>query len=184
MKATEIDTLAEGRAALQHTGRLLAAMAAGAVRDRIDELVAKDDKIRSHICFAETRPPTAEHGEAAKLIADVCARDLGIDTPPVVWMAPETDLETCYAIAHGIRDWPHVWWRRTPGLILYGLYTPSDGTVWINAHAAAERPLYDVLATVAHEVRHAAGGNEPEARAYGPTWPAILNRQADMELPA
>ncbi len=174
----ELDVLERGRRVLGQVKVTIDAIGVLRIKDRLDAALRYDQKVRSHTCYMECAPPTPEHDTVALMVRDLCAADLGIEPPELHWMTPETDYATLYAIAYGHRDWPHVWYPKED-CVINGVCTYDDGHIWINADATRERPLRDVLATVAHEVRHAAGGDEDAAYAYGPTWHGILTRLAN-----
>lgn len=107
-------------------------------------------------------PVLARAGQAC---LEMCAAELGIDPPPLTWMVPESAKERSYAERY-MRDWDHL----ELDARVYGAYHLATGRVWVRADLGFEKTMQ----YVAHEVRHAAGGDEDEARAYQAQWAARL----------
>lgn len=148
----------------------LAEVAANVQRAEMDAIASnlkstaadEQQRERTAMYWSESAAPSAVVEHAAWAALKVCSRDLGIDLPLLRFFAPETPAERRYADVHGDRDWPYF---VTDEKVL-GAYQPAFKTVWIARDLRADR----LIEIVAHEVRHAAGGDEDEARTYQSRW--------------
>lgn len=132
------------------------------VHERFCDFVEHERKLRaSRLVYVDAGPPIPEIADAAESMLRICARELGIDPPPLIWMMAETPAQAAWA-AERPREWPHIFTDRR----LYGAFHEHTGTVWCRSDLTLDR----TLTTVAHEVRHAAGGDEDEAQAYEARW--------------
>ncbi|MEO5874775.1 MAG: hypothetical protein ABIS86_21265, partial [Streptosporangiaceae bacterium] len=118
--------------------------------------------------YTDCSAPSAAHAKTAALMMELCAAELGIEAPlPVlVWFTPESAKAKAYVKQYGVRDWSSLG-SEDP---LWGAYRKNDHTVWISAGL----PVGQAMEIVAHEMRHAAGGDEDEAQAYERAWSAKL----------
>ncbi|GAB2820592.1 hypothetical protein GCM10022221_18150 [Actinocorallia aurea] len=134
------------------------------------ELSAIRERIRedSGFTYSECAAPSLGHQAAAEMMMHTTARELGIEAPlpRLLWFSPETAAEKAYARKYGCRDWDAI----ATDVPVRGAYRKGDHTVWI----AAGLSHADVMATVAHEMRHAAGGDEQAAQDYEQGWHARL----------
>lgn len=138
-----------------------------AIKDRLALCAIKDDhdrQTRRH--WSECPPPPPATVSLAWRVLKLCSDQLGVDLPLLRWFGPETPDEADYAAKHGERDWPHF---RTNEDVR-GAWQGHCRTVWI----AADLSTASLIATVAHEVRHAAGGDEADAQAYEKQWISTL----------
>lgn len=106
--------------------------------------------------------PDSTLGKAGAACVDLVAAELGIPAPGLSWIVPETAQEAAYA-AKWAREWPAVPVRTRTGI--WGACVPNRGIF-----VRADLPFEALVETVAHEVRHAAGGDEPAALAFGREW--------------
>lgn len=101
-------------------------------------------------------PPDAKAARAAEMMINLAARDFGISSPPLGWIVPaksgDGDLKF--------------------GVDIAGVC--AEGNVLIRADRWKSIPFGENLLTIAHEVRHAAGGDEAEAVAYEAEWSGRL----------
>jgi hypothetical protein len=102
------------------------------------------------VVYAEVGPRLVSPAERLLAAATVerASAALGIDPPELRWFDRETDAEETYARRYGWRDW--TWWPGDPRLL--GLYVRPFHEIWLRAGLEPTQ----VVATVAHEVHHAA----------------------------
>lgn len=112
--------------------------------------------VRCH--YSEAPEPSAEIVAAALEARKQCAVELGVALPRIVWVKRETDWEACHAMWWGHRDWPHLVAERP----IWGAWHGHSQTMLLLASLDAAT----VRSTVAHEMRHAAGGDEAAAQEY------------------
>ena len=132
------------------------------------ELCAIKEAVREQTLshWSECAAPPEPLQKAAWAVLAMCARELGVALPLLRWFAPETEAKAAYAKRHGHRDWPGF----STDIAVRGAWQKGTRTVWV----ASGLPLNRTLATVAHEVAHAAGGDEDEATNYERRWAASL----------
>lgn len=131
-------------------------------------LRAAEEATKARCWYSQVWPP-AGFDHTAKAIMRICAAELGMpmdELPTLEWFADESPGELEHATKYGDRPWPHFWHDKP----VAGLYDGGEKTIWI----AADLSLPEALATVAHEVRHWAGGGEDQAQAYERAWAAKL----------
>lgn len=139
-----------------------------AIKERLALCAIKDDlDLQTRRYWAECAPPPQKTADLAWRVLGLCCNELDVDLPLLRWFGPETAAETEYVAKHGQRDWPHF----TTNQSVRGAWQKGCRTVWI----AADLSPRDVIATVAHEVRHAAaGGDEAAAQEYERRWIASV----------
>lgn len=153
--------LAEHKAAERaELDRIYANVVFGSAQQTLASLV---DHQRRQRVYVETQPMNATVAAEAKEVCQVASAELGIEPPPLYWYRPATAQEKDF----------HDRFAYLPGELftdernLSGLCRPGDRPV-IAVRANLARDY--LLSVVAHEVRHAAGGDEDEARLYERDW--------------
>lgn len=141
-----------------------------AIKDHLELCAIRDDLARqTRRYWSECAPPAPSTVDVAWKVLGLCCAELGVDLPLLRWFGPETAAERDYAAQHGERDWPAFATDEN----VRGAWQKGYRTVWI----AADLSPRNVIATVAHEVAHAAGGDEDAAQAYEALWFAsVANR--------
>lgn len=100
---------------------------------------------------------------AGRACFEMCCEELGLERrPKLLWMTPETVDERNYVRRYGFRDWTHLF----SDVPVYGAYQPAFDAVWVRTDLSFEK----TIEYVAHEARHAAGGDENDAYAYQALW--------------
>ncbi|MBA2533205.1 MAG: hypothetical protein H0V23_14080 [Nocardioidaceae bacterium] len=110
------------------------------------------DSFRTSHRYALTQPPDADTAKAADALCRYVAGALGIDPPPLHWIKALSAGAVPFALG-------------TSQAVLGA--QRADG---IFARADAGMSFAETMSIVAHEVRHAAGGDEDEAASYEQQW--------------
>lgn len=138
-----------------------------AIYDNLQLAIAYDES-RDLLAYfySEVEHPDPALARAGQACLQMCAAELGIAPPPLKWMVAETAAERAYVDRHGARDWDHL----VSDERIYGAFQPYTGRVFVRADLSFDLTMQ----YLAHEVRHAAGGDEDEARAYQAEWASRL----------
>jgi hypothetical protein len=111
-----------------------------------DEVRREFEKALLHYCEVTTGIDPHKR-QAAEALARWCARDLGLDPPPILrWFEEEGEEERAYVARYGVRDWEGFAKITRHN----GLARKTQGDAWVHAGL----PFHTTLNVVAHELRH------------------------------
>jgi hypothetical protein len=130
-----------------------------AIRDRL-ELCEIRDAVRdaTRRWWTEAPAPAPATSAAAWATLAAAASELAVDLPLLRFFGPESPAEAAYRKRWGEPPGPAF----STDIGVRGAWHEPTWTVWIAANLTAA----DVVATVAHEVAHAAGADEAQAQAF------------------
>lgn len=135
--------------------------------DRFESKVIADrERAKGLRYYTACEHPDQVIARAGMACLQMCSAELGIEPPALSWMLPETAEERAYFETYGVRDWDYL----PVDCAVYGAFHIATGRVWIRADLGFEQTMH----YIAHEVRHAAGGDESQARAYQTEWASRL----------